>query len=152
MLLLLGELLPTCQFLFYALIVFLYRKLVYSSPNLLNVFTSFVKWKIDGPRCTGPRFPSGVVDYSLISIARISEPHAAKIMLYQFLKRDTYYLHSKTLRCHLFGHLKPEKKYMSLFLLLCFGLNLFPLSYLSRVKDHLLSDYFRFLFFLPIYL
>ena len=57
--------------------------------------------------------------------------------LYAVLKLTRCYLHSKNLPCHLFGDLKPEKK-MSLLLLLRFRLNLFPLSYLSGVKDHLL--------------
>ena len=68
-------------------------------------------------------------------------------MLYQFLKLNSYYLHNKTLQCHLFGDLKQEKK-MSLFLLLCFGLNLVRLSYLS---DHLLSDYFLCILFVSYF-
>ena len=79
-----------------------------SSPNLLNVFTSFVKWNIDGPRYTGPRFPCGVVDYSLISIARISEPHVAKIIC--CIKTDPLLFTQQKFTMSFIWRLKARKK------------------------------------------
>ena len=46
---------------------------------------------------------------------------------------------------------ETRKKYEP-FLLLCYGLNLFCLSYLSGVEDHLLSDYFLCIFFISYFL
>ena len=82
-------------------------------------------------------FPCGVVDYSLISIARISDRMLQRLYAVSIPKTEQLLSTHETLQCHLFGNLKPEKK-----ILLCFGLNLFRLSYLSGVEDHLLSGYF----------
>ena len=46
---------------------------------------------------------------------------------------------------------ETRKKNMTLFLLLCFGWNLFCLSYLSGVEDHLLSDYFLCILFISCF-
>ena len=71
--------------------------------------------------------------------------------LYQFLKLNSYYLHNKTLRCHLFGDLKPEKKYESFFIIMpwikSISFKLFIRSWRSSPLWLFSVHSFHFLFF-----
>ena len=76
------------------------------------------------------------------------------LRLYQFLKLNTVQLVStqQNFTISFIWRFEARKKNMSLFLLLCFGINLFRLGYLLGVEDHLLSDYFLCILFVSCFL